>query len=111
MVVDGAEADAVPFHFQPTRLGEYLIAANEGPDDSVEGAWWDVRSYLTRLSVSTAGQPGLPAVTATVQPSLADTPSVRAEWIVTAVGDDADARDEAGQAYEVRSAEGTLPGT
>lgn len=111
MVVDGAEDDAVPFHFQPTRLGEYLIAANEGPDDSVEGAWWDVRSYLTRLSVSTGGQPGLPAVTAAVQPSLADTPSVRGEWVVAAVGDDADARDENGQAYEVRSPEGTLLGT
>ena len=111
MIVDGAEGDAVPFHFQPTRLGEYLIAANEGPDTSVEGAWWDVRSYLSQLGVGTSAQPGLPGVTVSVQPILADAPSAAAEWTITAVGDDPDARDEHGQAYEVASPDGIALGT
>lgn len=110
-VADVDEADAVPFHFQPTRLGEYLIAANEGPDTSVEGAWWDVRSYLSRLTAAVALQPGNPTLTVSGQPTLADAPSGSAEWVITAVGEDPDARDENGQAYEVRSQEATLLGT
>ncbi|HVM26983.1 MAG TPA: hypothetical protein VM433_04830 [Mycobacteriales bacterium] len=72
-------AAALPLHFQATRLGEYLLATNEGPDTRYEGAWWDVRGYLSGGSALPAPLPGaLPSSDVVV----ADGPSVEAEWRV-----------------------------
>jgi hypothetical protein len=84
---------AEPFHFQPTRLGEYLLATNEGRDTAHEGAEWDVRGYLA--ADTTAG----------LLPSdglrKADAPDEDAEWRLSAAGaePDAKARGNRGQAY------------
>jgi hypothetical protein len=83
-VTAGAGA-AEPFHLQPLRLGEYLLAANEGPDTRWEDAWWDVRSYVTRPADPVTGLVA-PAVT------LADEPSTAGEWRLAAVGEDPDRR-------------------
>jgi hypothetical protein len=95
---------AEPFHFQPLRLGEYLLATNEGPDTSVEGAWWDERGYLAarpllpQLSLRGTGLPTpgegllpnapLPQMPATDAVRVADEPSPLAEWRIVAAGDD-----------------------
>ncbi len=65
-------ATGEPFHFQATRLGEYLLATNEGRDTAYEGAFWDVRGYLA--AGSTAGLLAEDGVT------KADAPSKDAEW-------------------------------
>ncbi|MCW2613777.1 MAG: Sphingolipid ceramide N-deacylase [Frankiales bacterium] len=86
---------AEPFHFQATRLGEYLIATNEGRDTTFEGAWWDVRGYLAAAPARpvTSLVPGLlPDVT------VATAPSTEAEWRLVAVGGKPDRKSE-GQAY------------
>jgi hypothetical protein len=71
-------AAAVPLHFQATRLGEYLLATNEGRDTRYEGAWWDVRGYL-------AGGGSADGVV------VAEEPSGDAEWRVVAAGEDPEA--------------------
>jgi hypothetical protein len=50
--VTADRAAAEPFHFQATRLGEYLLATDEGRDERYEGATWDVRGYLAAASVA-----------------------------------------------------------
>lgn len=82
---------AEPFHFQPTRLGEYLLATNEGRDTAHEGAWWDVRNYVAAGSVA-----GLLADGSVVK---APEPSEAAEWRLTAAGADPDAKSKKGQSY------------
>ena len=104
-----AAGDAAPLHFQATRLGQYLLATNEGPDTSVEGAWWDERDYvaaarvLPQLSLSDLGI-GLPMihrpplrsaplpVLTTDEVTVADEPSGAADWEIAAAGEDPDAR-------------------
>lgn len=86
LVRDAAAADAAPFLLQATELGRYLIVADEGLSTEVDGAWWSDRSYLSA---------GL---------MLAAAPSTAGDWLVAAMGEDADARDEAGQPYAL-----TLP--
>ena len=76
-------AAAVPLHFQATRLGEYLLALNEGRDTAHEGAWWDVRSYVAAVQPS----PLQPASVA-----VAPEPSEDAEWRLVAAGDDPEAK-------------------
>jgi hypothetical protein len=86
--------DAEPFHFQPTRLGEYLLGTNEGRDTRYDGAWWDVRAYLAAGTPRTPGTPGTPvdrALPATGV-TLADAPSEDAEWRLVAAGPDPQAR-------------------
>ncbi len=80
----------MPFHFQATRLGEYLLATNEGRDTRVKGAWWDVRGYVagTRLATPVTGG----------QVSVASAPSAAAEWRVVAAGAKPEAK-RSGQAY------------
>lgn len=73
-------AAAVPLHFQATRLGEYLLATNEGRDTAHEGAWWDVRNYVA------AGALGGAAI------GLSQAPSEDAEWRLVAAAEDPDAR-------------------
>ena len=82
---------AAPLHFQATRLGEYLLATNEGRDTRYEGADWDVRGYLA--AGSTAGVLPSDAVT------VADAPSEDAEWRLVAAGKAPDAKAPKGQAY------------
>ena len=82
---------AAPFHFQPTRLGEYLIATNKGRDTRYQGADWDVRGYLA--AGSTAGL--LKSSTVTV----ATAPSEDAEWRLVASGKKPDATAKKGQTY------------
>jgi hypothetical protein len=89
--VDPDPKAAAPFHFQPTRLGEYLLATNEGRDPEHEGAWWDVRHYLA--AGSTAGLLANDTVVTAVAPSEA------AEWRLTAAGGDPEARSQKGQTY------------
>jgi len=84
-------AAAEPFHFQATRLGEYLLATNEGRDPAYEGAWWDVRGYLAAGSTL-----GLLPGTGVTQ---ADAPGEDAEWRLEAAGADPAARAAKGQAY------------
>ena len=82
---------AAPFHFQATRLGEYLIATNEGRDTRYEGAWWDVRNYLA--AGSTAGLLESSRVT------VAKAPSESAEWRLVASGANPEAKSAKGQTY------------
>ncbi|MBW3549306.1 MAG: hypothetical protein KY442_00385, partial [Proteobacteria bacterium] len=58
---------AAPFHFQPTRLGEYLIATNRGRDTRYPGAHWDVRGFVA--AGSTAGLVRTSTVTVAGKPS------------------------------------------
>jgi hypothetical protein len=103
-------ADAEPLHFQATRLGEYLIATNEGPDTSVEGAWWDERGFLSAerlfpevtptamgIGLPWPGQGLFPAAPLPTPPTtddvtVADTPSEIGDWRIVAAGDDPEAR-------------------
>ncbi len=114
---------AEPFHFQATRLGEYLIVTNEGPDTSVEGAWWDDRGFLSadRLlpEVSPAalgldfGIPWLgrgllpaaplPTAPTTDEVAIVERPSELGDWEIAAAGDDPDARVP-GTEYDAESA-------
>jgi len=82
---------AAPLHFQATRLGEYLIATNEGRDKTYQGATWDVRNYLA--AGSTAGV--VPASTVVTAPA----PSQDSEWRLVAAGKNPDAKDDGGQRY------------
>jgi len=85
--------DATPLHFQPTRLGEYLLATNEGRDTSHARAWWDVRGYVS------AAAPQLPAVgSVTSGLSVADAPSEDTEWRLVAAGRKPDGKRQ-GQRY------------
>ncbi len=88
----GAAEAAAPLHFQATTLGTYLLAANEGRDTSVEGAWWDDRSYYA------------------ADGTFADAPSVTTEWVVTAAGEDPEAQVNGpkGQDYVLTSGNTTL---
>jgi hypothetical protein len=113
---------AEPFHFQPLRLGQYLLATNEGPDDSHPDAWWDDRGYLAAaglLPELPLPDPGLPLpgdglfdtfpwpdLPTTNDVAVASTPGTAAEWEVVAADDDADARDEAGQDYRLALRDG-----
>ncbi len=71
-------AEALPLHFQATKLGEYLLATDEGPETRFAGADWDVRSYLTGTGAA---------------PAVATAPSTDAEWRVAAAGGDAERSD------------------
>jgi hypothetical protein len=88
LTADADAAAAEPFHFQATRLGQYLIVTNEGPDTTHEGAWWDERGYLSAASgvLPVPGVPGLSGGGVTV----ADAPSDSGDWQIVAAGDDPD---------------------
>jgi hypothetical protein len=101
-------AQAEPFHFQTTRLGEYLIATNEGPETRWEDADWDVRGFLSaatllpELSLRGRGIPTpgeglfpaapLPSAPTTGGLTVAAEPSPLGDWRIAAAGDDPDAR-------------------
>jgi len=94
-------AAAEPFHFQPLRLGDYLLATNDGPDTSFEGATWDVRSYLS------GEQSPLPdAVSVSYGVGLVAAPSTAAEFHVTAASGEPDARAEGGQDFAITRIDG-----
>ncbi|MCU1691955.1 MAG: Sphingolipid ceramide N-deacylase, partial [Frankiales bacterium] len=79
----GKKAKALPLHFQATKLGEYLLATDEGPDRRYQGADWDLRKFVSAASDA---------------PSVVDAPSTATEWrVVAAKG--AAARKEQGQSY------------
>ncbi len=82
--------DAEGFHFRATRLGEYLLATDEGPNTDFEGAWWDDRHFLAVDMLG--GQIG--PVSASISPQLVveEAPSPDAEWRIVAAGDDGEAR-------------------
>jgi hypothetical protein len=88
---------AAPFHFQATRLGEYLLATNEGRDTAHAGAWWDVRNYLAAGSTDPLGLLAADGVT------VAPAPSEAAEWRLVAAGADPDARAKKTQTYVLSS--------
>ncbi len=93
---DATREEALPFHLQPTELGRYLLAADEGPAD-VPGADWDDRSYLTLVSQDVPA--GVTTVGVGLDLWLRDAPSDDADFAVVAAGEDPEARDEAGQPY------------
>ncbi len=82
---------AEPFHFQATKLGEYLLATNEGRDTTYKGAWWDKRGYVS--GGSTAGLIPSDGV------AVAQAPSEDAEWRLVAAGRKKDAKNPKGQTY------------
>ncbi|MCA1721307.1 MAG: hypothetical protein LC779_09505 [Actinobacteria bacterium] len=84
-------AAATPLHFQPTKLGEYLLATNRGRDTSVAGAWWDKRGYVAGATTDGVARGSGVAV--------ADAPSEDAEWRLVAAGKKADAKNPKGQSY------------
>jgi hypothetical protein len=90
LTADAAAAES--FHFQATRLGQYLIVTNEGLDTTYEGAWWDQRGYVSAASgaVPVPGLPGLSGDGVTV----ADEPSESGDWQIVAAGDDPDRKVE-----------------
>ena len=106
LAVTGAMAEALPLHFQPTRLGEYLLATDEGPSDDVPEAWWDDRGYVGAVPVAPAEVtgggdvltdavlPGLPDEPGPVtdQVGIAASPGAAAEWRLRAAGDDPERR-------------------
>ena len=98
LVVTDDAAAALPLHFQATRLGEYLLATNEGRDTRWEGAWWDVRGFVSAAE-------GLPGPLGEVAPqdgaAVAAEPSEDAEWRVVAAGDDPEARGSGGKAPQL----------
>jgi microsomal dipeptidase-like Zn-dependent dipeptidase len=99
---------AEPFHFQATRLGEYLIATNEGPETRWEDADWDVRGYLSaaallpEVSLRGTGIPApgeglfpaapLPDSPTTDDLAIAAEPSAAGDWRIAAAGADPEAR-------------------
>jgi hypothetical protein len=127
---DGAE----PLHFQATRLGQYLLAVNEGPDTSVDGAWWDERSFVSAgtplsplpdpdLGIPLPGdglfdEAPIPELPTTGEVTLEGDASPLGDWEIVAVGDDPDARvpgtwagdDEADGEDSERGAPGDRPG-
>jgi microsomal dipeptidase-like Zn-dependent dipeptidase len=88
---------AEPFHFQATRLGEYLLATNEGRDTSYEGAWWDKRNYLAAGSTDPVG------LLADRSVAVAPAPSEAAEWRLVASGANPDAKSRKPQTYVLSS--------
>ena len=108
LVVAADATAAEPFHFQATRLGQYLIATNEGPDTSYDGAWWDVRGYLAAAGLLPAlptGELGvplpgdglldeapLPSMPTSDTVTVAAEPGQAADWQVVAAAEDPDAR-------------------
>lgn len=120
LVLATDSAAAEPFHFQATRLGRYLLATNEGPDTTHDGAWWDVRGYLAaagllpdldtvlaELGLDGLPLPGdgivdeapLPALPTTDALTIAGAPGEAADWELVAEGDDVERRAEEGQGY------------
>ncbi|MFP5309959.1 MAG: hypothetical protein ACLGIR_10340 [Actinomycetes bacterium] len=97
LAVGADRAAALPLHLQATRLGDYLLATDEGPDTSVEGAWWDERGFVT--ASQTRGSAGTVSVALGAVVLVADAPSEHGEWTIVAAGADPDARDDAGQTY------------
>ncbi len=107
--LDPDPAAAEPLHFQATRLGQYLMATDEGPDTSVEGAWWDDRSYVSAarvlpwptrpdvgFGIPWLGRGLLPAapwpeMPTTEELTVADEPSGAGDWRIEAAGDDPEA--------------------
>jgi hypothetical protein len=85
---------ALPLHFQPTQLGQYLLATDEGPDTRYEGAWWDLRGYLSGAQPLPAPLPSSGEVV------VDDAPSEDAEWRVVAAGDDPDGKVEGAQGQQ-----------
>ncbi|WP_052667657.1 hypothetical protein [Nitriliruptor alkaliphilus] len=113
------EASAVPFHLQATRLGSYLLAANEGPDTSHEDAWWDVRGYVSAVSALPelpllGTLPAPPAELAALpvdglsRVAVAAHPSPDADWELAAAGDDPDRKVDV-EGGEVNTYVLTLP--
>lgn len=107
----GDEADAVPLHFQAIRLGEYLLATNEGPSDDVPDAFWDDRGYLGAAPV-VPDSVGIPPFDDALVPVLSDepapvtngvavapAPSLEIEVRLRAAGSDPDATSDNGQSY------------
>jgi hypothetical protein len=92
-------AAATPLHLQATRLGRYLLATNEGPDTAYDGAWWDVRGYVTAADALTGALAGVGAGS---RATIAEAPSEQGDWEVLAVGDDPERRAPQGQRYLVR---------
>ncbi len=88
----GAAAAALPLHLQATKLGEYLLATDEGPETRWAGADWDVRRYLSGASAA---------------PTVVDTPSPDTEWRVVADGTDPE-RSKRGQDYRLSVGARTL---
>lgn len=105
LTLAGAE-EAEPFHLQATRLGSYLVATNEGPDDRHEGAWWDRRGYLSAVSAvpdlpllgTLPALPPLPVLDQLLPTdgltriAVAAEPSPDGDWVLGATGDDPDRR-------------------
>lgn len=91
VVTNASMDDATPFHFQPTELGRYLLAADEGPSD-VPGADWDDRSYLSWDASNSLLGSGL---------GLVPEPSFEGDWLVEAAGDDPEARSLDGQTFRM----------
>ncbi len=77
LTVSATEAQALPLHFQATRLGEYLLATDEGPETRYAGATWDVRKYLAAPVTGAA---------------VVDSPSTDTEWRLVANGANPDAK-------------------
>jgi hypothetical protein len=92
LTADAGQAE--PFHFQATRLGEYLIATNEGPETRWEDAWWDVRGYVS----ADAPVPGLPTLAGTPLAGAVTVAAEPGEWQIVASGDDPERKEE-GQTY------------
>ena len=86
-------AAASPLHFQATRLGEYLLATNEGRDTSYEGATWDVRGYLA-AGGPLGSDPLTTAVLGAGSVVQADAPGEDAEWRLVAAGKDPEAKGQ-----------------
>jgi microsomal dipeptidase-like Zn-dependent dipeptidase len=108
LVLRTDRAGAEPFHFQATRLGEYLIATNEGPETRWEGADWDVRGFLSAATLlpevplrgTGVAKPGeglfpaapLPTAPTTGDVTIAVEPSDLGDWRIEAAGADPEAR-------------------
>lgn len=89
--LDRDAAQALPLHWQATRLGEYLLATDEGRDPRYPGAWWDARNYLAAPALSVTGGDAVTVATA---------PSPDAEWRLAAAGDDPERRAPSARSQE-----------
>ncbi|MCW2607776.1 MAG: Sphingolipid ceramide N-deacylase, partial [Frankiales bacterium] len=83
LTLAASRSQALPLHFQATKLGEYLLATDEGAETRFPGADWDVRHYVTGADAA---------------PAVAQEPSKDAEWRVVAAGGTPD-RKKQGQQY------------